>query len=130
MVQALSERVDAVGRREPGAVAAFALYVRQEILPHARAEEETLYRALGEHSELARFLRWEHEELLRRLQALPEEGDPATPLRAAAWAALFESHAVKEEALLLPALGRLGLDLAPLLAAMEEAFARHTGRVP
>jgi hypothetical protein len=91
-----------------------------EVLPHARAEERTLYRAAGRDpcaSLLVQALISEHRALAARAVRL---GEPAQPAAAAAEAeaisALFASHVAKEDSLLLPALEHSGADLAALLA--------------
>jgi hypothetical protein len=95
-------------------------FLTDEVLPHARAEERTLYRAARrapDTSLLVRELIAEHETLASMAGEL---GDPASPAatvaRAAAVSALFASHVAKENSLLLPALRRAGVDLAALCA--------------
>jgi len=95
-------------------------FLTDEVLPHARAEERTLYRAarrVPDTSLLVRELIAEHETLASMAGEL---GDPASPAataaRAAAVSALFASHVAKENSVLLPALRRAGTDLAALCA--------------
>ncbi len=95
-------------------------FLVDEVLPHARAEERTLYRAARRDPDaglLVQALIGDHHALVSRAAAL---GDPAPPAavaaEAAAISALFASHADKEDALLLPALERSGADLAALVA--------------
>ena len=99
-------------------------YLETQILPHARAEERTLYRAAASQargSELIRALTGEHRELeylTGRLQ--PSAGGTAVA-RVAEWiATLFAGHVAKKNDLLLPALTGSGADLASLLAGMHE----------
>src|SRR5215471_14900703 len=89
-------------------------FLTDEVLPPARAEERTLYRAARrapDTSLLVRELIAEHKTLA---SMAGEFGDPASP--AAAVSALFASHVAKEDSLLLPALRRAGTDLAALCA--------------
>jgi Hemerythrin HHE cation binding domain len=95
-------------------------FLADEVLPHARAEERTLYRAARRDpgaSLLVQALISEHQVLASMAGRL---GEPARPAAAAAEAAaisaLFASHVAKEDTLLLPALERSGADLAALVA--------------
>lgn len=95
-------------------------FLADEVLPHTRAEERTLYPAARRDpgaSLLVQALISEHRDLASMAARL---GEPAQPVAAAAQAAaisaLFASHAAKEDSLLLPALERSGTDLAALLA--------------
>jgi len=122
-------------------------YWSREVLPHAAAEEETIYaearEAAGE-ATLVEALLMEHEDLRARAQALaalvgqplaatPGVGDPApasqwdlrsrASMQGAAAAALFHVHARKENEVVLPALVAAGRSLPPILARMEQAFA-------
>jgi hypothetical protein len=96
-----------------------------ELLPHARAEEGTLYPAAARTAEatlLVRAMTAEHG----RIAALVEEVTrAAVPLRAAASAyalrQLFESHLAKEDELLVPVLtADPRTRLADVLAGMHE----------
>ncbi len=100
-------------------------YLASEIMPHAEAEERTLYQAAATQaraSELVRRLTAEHRELANlagRLQA-PANGPAAATV--AEWiATFFASHVAKENDLLLPALIGSGAGLAALLADMHDA---------
>ena len=100
-------------------------YIVGEILPHAEAEERTLYQAAATKaacdSELVGALTAEHHALAYlagRLQAGADGREAAT---AAEWiATLFAGHVAKVNDLLLPALIGSGADLAALLADMRE----------
>ena len=99
-------------------------YIAGEILPHAAAEERTLYQAAATQargSELVRALTAEHHALAylaSRLQAGAGGREAAT---AAEWiATLFAGHVARVNDLLLPALTGSGADLASLLADMRE----------
>jgi len=99
-------------------------FSRVEVLPHAAAEEETLYRAARDIPEarlLVRGMVREHE----LLRGLVEDLDRArtageTAGAAVALNAMFQAHLEKENELLLPALVEAGVDLAGLLAGMHE----------
>lgn len=95
-------------------------FLADEVLPHARAQERTLYRAARRDpaaSLLVRALIAEHEALASMAGELADPASPAATLaRAAAVSALFASHVAKEDSLLLPALRRAGADLAALCA--------------
>ena len=95
-------------------------FLADEVLPHARAEERTLYRAARrapDASPLVQALISDHRLLASMADRL---GEPAlsadTAAQAAAISALFASHVAKEDSLLLPALERSGADLTALLA--------------
>jgi uncharacterized protein (DUF2249 family) len=110
---------------------AFVELLRDEVLPHALAEEQTLYRVgltLSAGRPLVTAMLAEH----RRLQALVEELAAArTPVAMAANAlavrVLFEVHLAKENDQLLPALVLERVDLAALLDGMHEILGEATG---
>lgn len=94
-------------------------FLVDEVLPHARAEERTLYRAVRRDPDiglLVQALISEHQLLASMAGRLAE---PARPADAAAQAdaisALFASHVAKEDSLLLPALERSGADLSAVI---------------
>ena len=99
-------------------------FVRRELLPHARAEEQALYppaAAVAEGRLLVTGMVAEHQALV----ALVTELDgAASPVRAAASAralgALFAVHLHKENDLVLPLLAAApDVDLAQILAGMH-----------
>lgn len=94
-------------------------FLTDEVLPHARAEERTLYRAARRDpatGPLVRVLVGEHEILKSMTARLSEPMRPAAlAAQAAAIAALFASHVAKEDTL-LAGLERSGTDLVSLLA--------------
>ncbi|HET7026758.1 MAG TPA: hemerythrin domain-containing protein [Candidatus Limnocylindrales bacterium] len=99
-------------------------FLDSELLPHAAAEERTLYRAAdaGPSALLVEAMRAEHGDIVGRVGGLRNAD---TPLVAATGAsvvlALFESHLRKENELLIPALlARPDVSLADLLAGMHE----------
>ena len=97
-------------------------YLTGEILPHAQAEERTLYPvAATRGSELVRALTAEHRELAYLAGRLQPGADGTEAATVAEWiATLFAGHVAKENDLLLPALTGSGADLAALLAEMHE----------
>lgn len=101
-------------------------YLETEILPHAKAEEDSLYRAAATQargSGLVHDLTEEHIELtglvarLRRATSAPAAAQTAECI-----ATLFAGHAAKENDLLLPALTDAGVDVGALLTDMHHAL--------
>jgi hypothetical protein len=99
-------------------------YLEKEILPHAKAEERTFYRAAATQargSDLVRALTAEHHALEYLAGLLAPGTDGHTAATVSEWiATLFAGHVAKENDLLLPALTSCGADLAALLADMHE----------
>lgn len=130
-------------------LSALVEYLRREVLPHAAAEEETIYadaRETAGGAALVDALVLEHQDLRSRAQALAELEDPgAVPgdghpapasqgdlrtraaTQAATVAALFHVHARKENEVVFPALVAAGRPLRPILARMERAFSLARG---
>lgn len=105
-------------------VATLRDYIASEVLPHAQAEERTVYPAAATQargSDLVRTLTAEHRELAYlagRLQPGVDSGEAAT---VSEWiATLFAGHVAKENDLLLPALSGARANLAALLADMHQ----------
>jgi len=102
-------------------------YLYAEILPHAAAEERTLYQAAASQargSELVRALVAEHGDLAGLVARLEGPADGGEAARTAeSITTLFAAHAARENDLLLPALIGSGADLAALLADMQAALA-------
>ncbi len=107
-------------------------YLARQILPHAEAEERTLYHAAATQargSDLVRALTGEHHELAYLAGRLRDGMDAAEAATVAEWiATLFAGHAARENDLLLPALTGAGVDLAAVLADTHapRAGAHHT----
>lgn len=106
-------------------LAGLVAYLTTSVLPHAAAEEATLYRTLAADPQGALFvdgMLLDHEELTERTRALANSRDPYSALSLAAGAAaLFAVHVRKENDLMLPALQRVdGVSLAALLHEMHE----------
>lgn len=99
-------------------------WYRTELLPHAVAEEETLYRAaenIDATRLLVRGMLDEHRALISLIADLALLREPfETALAAASAEALFGVHLGKENDLLLPALDSVGLSLAALLDGMHQ----------
>ena len=102
-------------------------YLARQILPHAEAEERTLYHAAATQargSDLVRILTAEHRELDYLAGRLRDGTNAAETARVSEWiATLFAGHAARENDLLLPALTGAGVDLTVLLADMHSPHA-------
>ena len=105
-------------------LAILRVYLEEEILPHAQAEERTLYRAVATQargSDLVRTLTAQHHALAYLAGRLRPGADGGEAAAVSEWiATLFAGHVAKENDLLLPALAGSGADLASLLADMHE----------
>jgi len=126
----LSARVSAVsaaaaaGRPHEAAVARLIAYLAGEILPHAAAEEATIYPAAAALDGLAGTvseMTAEHKVLSEAAGRLAETaGAVAAAEHAQEIARLFAGHVAKENDVLLPALvASKGADLPALLADMH-----------
>ena len=106
-------------------LAELRVYLETELLPHARAEEGTLYQAAATQprgSELVGTLIAEHRDLAGLVGRLQPATGGAAAATVAEWiATLYAGHAAKENDLLLPALADSGADLAALLADMHRS---------
>jgi hypothetical protein len=98
-------------------------YMAGEILPHAKAEERTLYRAaatLARGSELVGALTAEHHALAYLAGRLRPGTSGTEAATVSEWiATLFAGHVARVNDLLLPALTGSGADLAGLLAELR-----------
>ena len=105
-------------------------WYRTELIPHAVAEERTLYSAAAEVESsrlLVEGMIAEHHALISLIAELALAEEPfAAALNAAAAQALFTVHLSKENDLLLPALDAAGLDLGVLLDGMHEILGART----
>lgn len=126
----LGERVGAVdaaaaaGQPAEAAVADLIAYLAWEILPHAAAEEETIYPAAAALDSLAGTvgeMTGEHRTLSAAAGRLARAADAADAAQQAREiAALFAGHVAKENEILLPALlASEHADLPALLAGMH-----------
>jgi uncharacterized protein (DUF2249 family) len=126
----LAVRADAVSgavaaeRPYEAAVADLIAYLAGEVLPHATAEEKTVYPAAAKHADMADLvgeMLAEHVTLsaLGARLAAPADG-AAAAVQAQQIAGLFTAHAAKENDVLLPALlDDPSVDLAALLGRMH-----------
>ncbi len=128
----LAARADAVsdavaaGRPHGTAVADFIAYLAGEVLPHAVAEEKTIYPAAAVHPDLAVIVGemvTEHVTLSTAGSELATLTDgAAAAAQAGKIAGLFTAHAARENDVLLPALLEdKSVDLAGLLERMHGA---------
>jgi len=109
-------------------------FVRREILPHARAEEQALYppaAALPQGGPLVDGMLAEHQALTALVEEMAQTGERAGSLvRAAAaaraFAAVFATHLAKENTLILPLLVAADVSLPELLAGMHELLGADT----
>ena len=126
-VTALRTATDNHGH-DGAAVAELVAYMAQEVLPHATAEESTLYQAAAAMPDLAETVAGmitEHRTLVSLAESLVLDGDGVSSADAAeAIDALFVAHVTKENELILPPLaGDDSLDLAGLLSRMHDLIA-------
>lgn len=124
-VAAVSEAVTA-GRPHQAAVARVIAFLAGEVLPHAAAEEETIYPAAAEHAELIGAINemvTEHTTLSVAAETLAGLADGAAAAeRAEQIADIFTVHAARENDVLLRALLAAEVDLAALLAQMHSSL--------
>lgn len=136
----LTARADAVsiavtaGRPYEVAVAAFIAYLAEEVLPHALAEEKTIYPVAATRADLGGMVGEmiaEHVYLSAAASRLAVLTDGAGALEQAQQiAGHFAAHAAKENDVLLPALLADGsVDLSGLLDDMHH-HAGHAGTQP
>lgn len=113
-------------------VAKLIAYFDGEVLPHAIAEERTIYRVAGARADLAEMIA-EHRSLAFAIESLAGiPNGPDANERAGQVAVLFAAHVAKENEVLLPALLEDGnVDLAELLTQMQRLThaAQHEGSV-
>lgn len=126
-VTALRDAVLAGVAHQP-AKDALGEFIDRELLPHAAAEEASLYPAAADDQRVELFVDsmvLEHRELQRKAQTLRSADTPSRVLsNAEAIAAVFAVHVEKENDLLLPALQkRQGVSLATLLGDMHDRLA-------
>jgi uncharacterized protein (DUF2249 family)/iron-sulfur cluster repair protein YtfE (RIC family) len=121
------ELADAVGAGKPHLLAWADLlaYLGSDILPHAAAEEDTLYpaaAAVGLSGQVEAMV-GEHRQLEDAIEALARTTEPAEMVsRAEQLEALFTAHVAAENDVVLPALIDGDTGLAEILAAMHEAY--------
>lgn len=119
--------VVAAGSPPAAAVAELVAFLATEVLPHARAEEETIYRVAAARDDLAQTVTGmiaEHGTLATAAGRLTSADDGRSALlQAKTIAALFTAHVAKENEILLPALlADPAVDLADLLTQMHHSM--------
>lgn len=117
------------GRPHEGAVAELVAYIAGEIVPHAAAEEETVYQAAAGLAGLAGTISQMtavHHRFLEAIGRLAGAADAAAAVAPAQEIArLFARQVAKENEVLLPALlADPSIDLATLLAEMSDRIER------
>src|SRR5664280_3112219 len=122
-VAALAEAVDSGIAYEP-AVAELITYLAEEVIPHAVAEELSIYRTAATREDLANTVNEmiaEHRVLTAAVESLANASNgPAALTQATQIGTFFTTHVVKENELLLPALLEDNdVDLVKLLEQMH-----------
>jgi iron-sulfur cluster repair protein YtfE (RIC family) len=138
LTQELERRVEDVlaaaheGSDPDPARRALAKFLAGELLPHATADEQTLYPAAAREPRaelLVRAMGDEHRTLAEHTARLDTATDPiALAATAAAIQALFGVHVAKENGYLLPVLARGESDLAALLHDTHHLLAEGRDR--
>lgn len=104
-------------------------WCRNDLLPHAMAEEKTLYPEAAKRPELAPLVTAmirEHRNIGAHVDRLAAADTAVAAIEAATVLALFESHLQKEELDILPALvPDESVDLGALLEGMHELLGAH-----
>jgi uncharacterized protein (DUF2249 family)/hemerythrin-like domain-containing protein len=133
-VAALRSTVASDGPFAPPA-AELVAFLAAEVLPHAAAEEQSIYRAAATREDLAATVREmtaEHGQLASLAEALasaPSGADALAP--ATAIGSLFAAHVAKENELLLPRLrADEEVNLAELLGEMRRLTEDGQGAAP
>ena len=106
-------------------------WCRSELVPHAAAEEQTLYPAARERVEarlLVESMLGEHQVIVGLVEELASAPGPVRAAAAArALQALFDTHLAKENELVLPVLvSAPDVSVASLLAGMHEVLGGHS----
>jgi uncharacterized protein (DUF2249 family) len=122
-VEALLMTVKTEGRYE-SVTAELLAYLAEQVLPHAIAEEHSIYEAAGSLPNLRETvaeMTAEHRELAASVEALGRSSDPADiAVLAESIRLLFTTHVAKENELLLPALRTdATVSLSRMLAQMH-----------
>jgi len=122
-VAALAEAVNSGIAYEP-AVGELVIYFAKEVIPHAVAEELSIYRTAATRADLANTVNEmiaEHHVLTEAVESLANASNgPAALTQATLIGTFFTTHVVKENELLLPALLEDdNVDLVKLLEQMH-----------
>ena len=106
--EGVSRRVATIQAGGDGAsLAELLAYMASEVLPHAVAEEQTIYKVAAEREELAETIAGmvdEHRQLSAHLDRLATADEGAAATEAKAIEVLFREHVAKENELILPVL--------------------------
>ncbi len=123
-VAKLFRAVNELSPRVEGARTELAYYCEAELLPHARAEEDSLYRAGAELPEvrlLVAAMLAEHAALRALIDEVFTAFSTGKLIAAAgALRSLFDAHLAKENDLLIPALADAGVDLTRVVGHLHE----------
>lgn len=122
-VEALSQTVSDLSKYQD-AKSRLVDYLRNEVLPHALAEENTIYLAatsIAHLAEVVKEMTSEHQELLSATKSLALTASPTQATKLAkSIQTFFVSHVAKENEVLLPALvADNSVNLAQLLVEMH-----------
>lgn len=121
-IATLADAVDNGIAHDP-AVAALVAYLAEEVIPHAMAEEHTIYSIAGVRSDLADTVNemiGEHRVLTAAAESLANAGTDSAALdQATKIGSIFAAHVNKENEVLLPVLLDDEVDLAQLLMQMH-----------
>lgn len=106
-------------------------WAEHELVPHALAEEKTMYPAARERTEgrlLVEGMLGEHRVITGLVRQVATESEPVSAAAAGrALQVLFDSHLAKENELILPLLATApDVSLAELLEGMHELLGGHT----
>ncbi len=120
-IRVLAGALDSGTTYQP-AVVELVAYLADEVIPHAVAEELSIYRTAATLTDLAATVEGmisEHRVLVAAIESLATApSGPAALSRALEIGALFSAHVVKENELLLPAL--VGDDRVDLVALLKD----------
>ncbi len=118
-----------VANQEPegSSVSDLVNYMNSDVVPHAIAEEHTIYLAASDKLGLSKMIGQmvsEHQELIGEISALREALTPSEAVeRSEQLALLFSEHVKKENDLILPQLfDSRNVDLTLVLGEMHELF--------
>lgn len=130
-VNAVLDAVDMLSPAVEDTRSELARYCEQELLPHAAAEEDSLYRAGAEltASELLVAAMTAEHVALRALVDEIVHARSSARLAAAAGGlrSLFEAHLAKENDSLLPALVAAGVNLETVISDLHHLLGREEG---
>jgi uncharacterized protein (DUF2249 family) len=128
--EALAAAARAARTLDPQVRADLVDWCGEELIPHALAEEKTLYAAAAQRPEarlLVEAMHAEHRVIIGLVKDLEATGDAVSAaVLAAALRAVFEVHLAKENDQVLPLLvSAPDVSLAELRSGMEELLAGH-----